>query len=203
MENQGFEGDDAGMKAGDRNRMEELRDTISPLREADKPPPRTERKVTLEAKYLSKEQKRNDAIKKCKHTAEDLLEHDKDCINNMDKLLEDKEFSNALFSLFDQDARNILDQDDWYEMLKINTSGPRFEHISLERRQDIVGMIENAAGIICGGDKTITQEDFRKIINSRGIRENLFRLADADGSGTLNLDEVIDFFSDSVQTPIH
>ena len=37
------------------------------------------------------------------------------------------------------------------------------------------------------------QEDFRKIINSRGIRENLFRLADADGSGNLNLDEVIDF----------
>jgi len=37
------------------------------------------------------------------------------------------------------------------------------------------------------------QEDFRKIINSRGIRENLFRLADSDGSGNLNLDEVIDF----------
>ena len=37
------------------------------------------------------------------------------------------------------------------------------------------------------------QEDFRKIINSRGIRENLFRLADADGGGSLNLEEVIDF----------
>ena len=37
------------------------------------------------------------------------------------------------------------------------------------------------------------QEEFRKIINSRGIRENLFRLADADGGGSLNLEEVIDF----------
>ena len=37
------------------------------------------------------------------------------------------------------------------------------------------------------------QEDFRKIINSRGVRENLFRLADADGDGNLNVEEVIDF----------
>ena len=87
----GFEGDDAGIKAGDRNRMEELRDTVSPLRESDnKPVQRPQRKVTLEAKYLSKEQKRNDSIKKCKNTAKDLLEHDKDCMTNMDELLEDK-----------------------------------------------------------------------------------------------------------------
>lgn len=37
------------------------------------------------------------------------------------------------------------------------------------------------------------QEDFREIVNSRGIRENLFRLADADGNGDLNVEEVIDF----------
>ena len=65
---------------------------VSPLPENDrkKTVNMGERKVTLEAKYLSKEQKRNEAIKKCKHTATDLLEHDKESITNMDKLLEDK-----------------------------------------------------------------------------------------------------------------
>ena len=37
------------------------------------------------------------------------------------------------------------------------------------------------------------QEDFRKIVNSRGVRENLFKLADADGSGDISVEEVIDF----------
>ena len=37
------------------------------------------------------------------------------------------------------------------------------------------------------------QENFRKIVNSRGVRENLFRLADADSSGDISVEEVIDF----------
>ena len=32
-----------------------------------------------------------------------------------------QEFSNALFSLFDQDLNTVLDQEDWFEMLRINT----------------------------------------------------------------------------------
>ncbi len=56
----------------------------------------------------------------------------------------------------------------------------------------MVNMIENATYIIAG-DASISEEDFRKILNSRGIRENLFRLADADGNGDLNVEEVIDF----------
>ena len=39
----------------------------------------------------------------------------------------------------------------------------------------------------------LQQEDFRKIVNSRGVRENLFKLADADGSGDISVEEVIDF----------
>ena len=35
-------------------------------------------------------------------------------------------------------------------------SGPRFKHVTDERRQGMVGMIENAACIICGVDSPIT-----------------------------------------------
>ena len=35
-------------------------------------------------------------------------------------------------------------------------SGPRFKHLSNERRQTIVEMIENASSIIVGGDNPIT-----------------------------------------------
>ena len=39
----------------------------------------------------------------------------------------------------------------------------------------------------------LQQEDFRKVVNSRGVRENLFKLADADCSGDITVEEVIDF----------
>ena len=32
-----------------------------------------------------------------------------------------QEFSNCLFVLFDQDSKGVLDQEDWFEMLRINT----------------------------------------------------------------------------------
>ena len=35
-------------------------------------------------------------------------------------------------------------------------SGPRFKHLSKDRRQDIVAMIENATSIIVGGNNPIT-----------------------------------------------
>ena len=103
-----------------------------------------------------------------------------------------QEFSNALFFLFDQDYTGVLDQREWIDMLRINTSGPKFEHISPERRNDMVNMIDNATFII-SDDNPISVEDFRKIVNSRGVRENLFKLADADSSGDISVEEVIDF----------
>ena len=74
----------------------------------------------------------------------------------------------------------------------------------------MVNMIDNATFIICDDTpisvivssvcKTLKmshlffqQENFRKIVNSRGVRENLFKLADADASGDISVEEVIDF----------
>jgi hypothetical protein len=131
MENRGFEGDDdSSIKAGDNNKMEEERVTVSPLHsfESDNSAtteelekPKYERKVTLEQQYMSREQKRSECVKKCRGVAEELLKTDTEAIHNMDTLLEDKEFSNALFSLFDQDLNTVLDQEDWFEMLRLNT----------------------------------------------------------------------------------
>lgn len=42
-------------------------------------------------------------------------------------------------------------------------------------------------------DYFFQQEEFRRIVNSRNVRDKLFKLADADGNGELNVDEVIDF----------
>ena len=63
----GFEGDDeTSIKAGDNNRMEEERETVSPLHSfesdnsanEDLGKPKYERKVTLDQQYMSREQKR-------------------------------------------------------------------------------------------------------------------------------------------------
>ena len=53
-------------------------------------------------------------------------------------------------------------------------------------------ILETATYLVCQ-DSDITQDYFRKILNSRNVPLKLFRAADQNGDGDLSISEVMDF----------
>ena len=72
------------------------------------------------------------------------------------------------------------------------SKGKRFNHISTDGKREVVEILETATYLVCQ-DSDITQEYFRKILNSRNVPLKLFRAADQNGDGDLSISEVMDF----------
>ena len=79
-----------------------------------------------------------------------------------------------------------------FENAWIFSKGKRFNHISTDGKREVVEILETATYLVCQ-DSDITQEYFRKILNSRNVPLKLFRAADQNGDGDLSISEVMDF----------
>jgi len=71
-------------------------------------------------------------------------------------------------------------------------SGGRFDHTSIQARLDTILLVETAAYIMCE-EKPIDPVVFQRIMTSRNVPSRIFRMADSNNDGQLNVEELMAF----------
>ncbi|XP_046423104.1 NADPH oxidase 5 isoform X3 [Neodiprion fabricii] len=127
------------------------------------------------------ERRRTVTLKECSEIVNSNIRYNKDGFR---RLLQDENFMDKLFVLFDHDQDGLLIQDEWIEFLK--------ERLTTEKQIDFAEQLESVAYVLCG-EEAVTAFTFRQILRAKGVVDKIFRFLDLESAGYVTAGQIMEF----------
>lgn len=111
------------------------------------------------------------------------------------KLFQEEVFLGKLFTLFDQNQDEQLNQDEWINFLK--------GRLTNDKQNEFVDQIESVAYALIG-DRPVTPTSFCQIFRTKGVVDKLFRLIDQENTGYVTKQQIMEVLSNvsSMSSPL-